>query len=123
MDRQPPALSATGFRRLLLDPFNIAAWAAQFGDDIHLRIGATPPVIGKQRAVDQLDTFMNRTGGFATGYCDVWRRREALVAETDLVLFARGGERLVPCALFARVQKSLIRDLRLYVDLAVPDAG
>ncbi len=113
-DRQiTPAL----LKLLLTAPFDPAAWAGVMGEDCHLRIANTPPAVGRDASLRQLSGFLHRIRGFGGSFCEVWRRREVLVAETDVV-FVTPHRQLagVPCVIVARTTQGLVRDLRFYLD-------
>jgi hypothetical protein len=113
-DRQiTPAL----LKSLLTAPFDLAAWAEVMGEDCHLRIANGPPAVGRDASLRQLSGFLHRIRGFGGSFCEVWRQREVMVTETD-VIFAepQGHLACVPCVIVIRTTRGLVRDLRFYLD-------
>jgi len=117
--RERPRLTAKELWRLLLvRPFDRAGWAAVLGDDCHLRIGNTPPCLGKPTALAALEQLLGRIDGVGTGFRDTWEFREAVILETDVGVSHGTGRTtiVIPCAVFARVTHNRVRDLRFYLD-------
>ncbi|PWG63540.1 hypothetical protein [Sediminicurvatus halobius] len=114
------------WRLLLIRPFDRAGWSAALGDDCHLRIGNRPPCLGKACALSALEHLLGRVDSVGTGFRDTWEFREAIILETDLGV---GCDRdrpplIIPCAVFARVTRDQVRDLRFYLDPSpIPSTG
>lgn len=104
--------------KMLLDlPFDRAVWEAVCGPHLHLRIGNGPPATGRAAALDALEAFRARIEGFGRQYCELWQRREAIYAESDVLFTDVKGEMyVIPCALIARVGSGVLQDLRLHLD-------
>ncbi len=115
-----PALSVKDLRSLLLRrPVDAAAWTAVMGPDCHLRVGNDRPAIGGTAAAAALAGLLARVDGFGHEFCQVWRWREYLHAETDIAFRGPFGRpAAIPCAVSARVVGGLLRDLRFYFDPA-----
>ncbi len=113
-DRQiTPAL----LKLLLTAPLDLTAWAGVMGEDCHLRVANTPPAVGRAASLQQLAGFLHRIRGFGSSFCEVWRRREVMVAETDVVFAEPSGHvACVPCMIVVRTTRGLVRDLRFYLD-------
>jgi hypothetical protein len=110
-------LTALGLKALLHGPFDRALWEAVASPNLHLRIANAPPATGRTAALDALQAFLARIEGFGCHYCDLWRRREAIYAETDVRFTNREGRLCtIPCALVARVTRGQLQDLRLHLD-------
>jgi hypothetical protein len=115
--RGPPALTAPALSRLLLLPFDRAAWEAVSGPHLHLRIGNAAPAMGRDVALRAYGGFRGRLTAIGCRYCDYWERREAIFAETDVCFVGHDGSpREIPCTIIARVTGGLLQDLRLHLD-------
>jgi len=110
-------LGASDLKALLELPFDRGAWEAIASEHLHLRIGNDPPSTERGEALDRLQTFLSRLAAFGCRYRDLWQRREAIYAETDVRFRdAEGRLREIPCALVARVVGGRLLDLRLHLD-------
>ncbi len=116
-DASADRLTALQLKAMLERPYVRAEWEAVTSERLHLRIGNDPPATGRDAALDQLGAFLARIDGFGCQYCDLWQRREAVYAETDVRFRdASGHAQVVPCALVARVKLGCLLDLRLHLD-------
>jgi hypothetical protein len=110
-------LTALALKALLANRFERAEWEAIAGEQLHVRIGNAEPEIGRTRALDALAAFRARVLGFGCRYCDLWQRREAIYAETDVRYLDAGGmPRQIPCAIVARVSRGRLLDIRFHLD-------
>jgi hypothetical protein len=110
-------VTAMDLKLLLNRSFTRSDWEAIVGDHLHLRIGNEPPAIGRHAALECLGTFLSRVSGFGCHYCDLWQRREAIYAETDIRFFrADGSAAEIPCSIVARVKDGLLQDIRFHLD-------
>lgn len=110
-------LTALMLKSLLNGPFVRAEWEAIASESLHLRIGNRASAIGRTAALNEFAAFRARILGFGCRYCDLWQRREAIYAETDIrFVDSEAGLRDIPCAVVARVSRGLLLDLRLYLD-------
>lgn len=110
-------LTAKDLKALLDRPFVREEWEMIAGDHLHLRIGNDPAVLGRDAALDALLRFRGRVTGFGCHYCDLWQRREAIYAETDVRFIGRDARAAeIPCAIVARVKGGRLQDLRLHLD-------
>ena len=116
-DKADRQITPAVLKLLLTAPFDPAAWAGIMGEDCHLRIANAPPAVGREASLRQLSGFLDRVRGFGGSFCEVWRRREVVVAETD-VIFAEPPDHLacIPCVIVVRTTQGLVRDLRFYLD-------
>lgn len=112
---------ATIIDELLEDcPGDTAPWRAIMDDNVHLRIGSRPPVLGLEPAMCELRAFFSCISSIGRPYRDVWRLRHATLVETELSwahcpLRSAG----VPCVLIVRTGgRQAILDLRMYLDLS-----
>lgn len=97
-------LCAATLHHLLTSPFCRSAWHEISASQRHVRIGRRPVIIGRNAALEALGSFLARTRGFGCAYCEHWIQRETIYAETDMrYLDDDGVERLIPCAVIARV--------------------
>jgi hypothetical protein len=118
---QDPAPPVTGARlkALLTSPFDAAVWHEAMGEDCHLRIGNAPTRLGRDAALPELAAFCRRVEGFGCGFCQVWKRRETIFAETEVQFRDRQGRPArIPCVIVARATEGRLRDLRLHLDPA-----
>jgi hypothetical protein len=97
--------------------FDSAAWDTLVATDLHVRIGNAQPMIGKDAALGELERFLNRVDSIGSGFCAMWRHREAIFAETEIAFTdACGVPRHIPCTFVARVTRDLVCDLRIHLD-------
>jgi hypothetical protein len=116
-DKADQQITPALLKLLLTTPFDLAAWAGVMGEDCHLRIANRPPAVGRDASLRQLSGFLHRTRGFGGSFCEVWRRREVMVTETDVIFAERQGHLVcVPCVIVIRTTRGLVRDLRFYLD-------
>ncbi len=103
-------------RSMLHMPFDKAPWDDVLGDDCHIRIANDPPAVGKSEALAALSAFRDRINGFGL-FIDLWRSREAIFAETEVIIRRpHGGTVAIPCTIVARTMSGLVRDLRIHLD-------
>lgn len=88
-------------------------------DNVHLRIGSRPAVLGKHDALIELQGMFDRIGTFGAGYREVLRIREAIVVEATILFRVGQSFNVVPCALIARAEHGLMTDMRFYLDRAL----
>ena len=95
-------------------------WLPLFAPDIHLRIGGRPPVLGRDAAAAELGLLLCRVHSVGGIYAGTWSRATggAMVAEVEFGLCPGADRRRVPCAIVARAARSLLIDLRFYLDPA-----
>ena len=107
--------------RLLLQaqPFDLTYWHCATGDALHLRIGSSPPVIGKPHGLLELTRFMTRIEAFGTRFCEARASAEMIHVETEL----RVGGCDIPCAIVTRSFSGLLQDLRFYLDPSPVEGG
>ena len=106
--------------RNLLSPYpaDIVVWEAALADNVHMRVGSGRPALGKRAVVLSLTDLLSRIEQFDGRMGQFWRAREALLAETALVLRPPFGEvQIVPCFLVVRARGELMEDMRFYCDL------
>jgi hypothetical protein len=72
----------------------------------------------REAALDALQDFLGPIDRFGGGFCEIWQRREAIYAETELV-FSDAATPVpnIPCVLVARTTHGLLRDIRIHLDL------
>jgi hypothetical protein len=124
MTATPPAtalavrITAATLKALLTrTPFDHPRWEAVCDEHLHLRIGNEHPSIVRTQALVALERFLGRIEGFGCHYCDLWQRREAIYAETDVYFVGRDGRRgEIPCAIVARAARGKLQDLRFHLD-------
>lgn len=110
-------MTGTRLKALLVSRFDRDAWREAMGEDCHLRIGNGPPLVGRAAALPALEAFCQRVEAFGCGFCQVWTRREAIFAETEVRFRnAAGGEARIPCVIVARATEGQLRDLRFHLD-------
>ncbi len=116
-DPRADRLTALKMKALLEHAFDQLAWEAIASEHLHLRIGNALPATGRAAAIEQLAAFLARIDGFGCRSCDLWQRRDAIYAETDVCYRDRAGSpREIPCAIVARVKQGRLLDLRLHLD-------
>jgi hypothetical protein len=97
---------------------DIGTWEAALADNVHLRVGSARPVLGKRAALSCLADLLSQIEEIDGKMGQFWKVREALLAETALLLrHPFGNARIVPCFLVVRARRELIEDLRFYCDL------
>ncbi len=60
------------------------AWQAVMGPDCFVRVGNGPIATSRDAGADALASLFTRFEPSPSGFCDLWRRREALIVETEL---------------------------------------
>lgn len=104
---------------LLARPFDAAGWMAASSPDMHVRIGAAAPCIGRAAALEALRGLLARCVTIGGEYCEVWPLRGAIHVETDLRCpDAQGRLVTLPCVIIVRSARGLLIDLRFYLDFA-----
>jgi len=106
--------------RDLLSPYpaDIARWEAAMAEKVHMRVGSGRPALGKRAALACLTDFLSQVESFDGRMGQFWKVREALLAETALILRRpSGGFPIVPCFLVVRARGDLIEDLRFYCEM------
>jgi hypothetical protein len=104
-------------RELLTSPFDRAVWEKVSSRVLHVRIGNAPVATGRDASLDTLAAFIMRIEGFGCKYCELWQRRAAIYAETEVHFRDQGGALCaIPCAVVARAPKGELVDLRFHLD-------
>ena len=99
-------------------PADIAIWEAALAKNVHMRVGSGSPALGKRAVLSCLADLLDRVEKFDGKMGQFWKVREALLAETALVLRRPFGKvQTVPCFLVVRARGDLIEDLRFYCDV------
>lgn len=112
-------LGGESLRILLCSPFDHAAWQELASPHLHLRIANQPPALGREKAIQELGQFVNRTIAFGSAYCEAWRQGQTLLMESDVALLdASGATVALPCVVVCRTRELFVFDLRLYLDPA-----
>jgi hypothetical protein len=106
--------------RDLLSPYpaDIARWEAALAENVHMRVGSGRPALGKRAVLSCLAELLSHVEKFDSKMGQFWKVRDALLAETALLLRQPFGQaQIVPCFLVVRARSDLIEDLRFYCDL------
>lgn len=111
--------TAADLKALLDRGFDADQWHSATDEHFHVRIASRPRTLDRQSSIAQLGSLFARLTRVGCDFCELWQRRQAICAETDLCyLDESGSERAIPCVVVARSAKSRLIDLRLYFDPA-----
>ncbi len=99
----------------LRDP---GTWLPLFAPDIHLRVGARPPALGRDAAGAELGLLLRHVHSVDGIYAGTWSRATggAMVAEVEFGYGLKAVRQRIPCAIVARAARCLLIDLRFYLD-------
>jgi ketosteroid isomerase-like protein len=101
-----------------LDALDVPALAALVSDDVHMRLGNSEPVDGKEAFVETAEGFAASVAGIRHEIHSLWAVDGALIAEMDVHYKRHDGRELtLPCCNTFRVRDSLIADYRVYMDI------
>jgi len=112
-------LTAADLKLLLRIPFDGRHWIDVVDHHFHVRIGNAPPTLDRESSLAQIKSLLARLTRIGCDFCELWQRREAIYAETDLCyLDEHGLERSIPCVIIARVAGGRLIELRFHFDPA-----
>jgi hypothetical protein len=104
-------------QHLITRPFDAVTWGDIVAQDIHVRIGNAPPIIGKADALAELERFFARVASMGAGYWESCTRRESIFAEVEVDFINDDGcECRIPCMIMARMEDGRLLDLRFGLD-------
>ena len=99
-------------------PFPESLWAAVMEPACHVRIGATPAAVGRERGLALLAQLYSMTAGLGADYWEACEHNDAVYVECELEIAGSGAARApLPCMWVLRPASPPIADIRVYTDL------
>lgn len=97
--------------------YDRAAWLTIASPHLHVRVGNDAPSTDRPSSLDKIGALMARIDAIGGNYCEVWVRRTAMIAETEIAFHdARGCPAVIPCIVIARFADARVVDLRFVCD-------
>jgi len=102
-----------------IDALDIDKFNSFLADNVTFQLGNIEPAMGKSAVGEMVGGFFGGVGGMRHEIYEIWEHPNTIICQGNVTYIRKDSSELsVPFANILRLEKDLVKDYRIYVDIS-----